>query len=627
MSYSAGRGEREPQTLSPEELESWRRRTARERACVDIVHAPRVLLLTLAVVLVIWLAYLLSAALLTVGTQFQGLSVPTANAATPLGCATPSCGSATPQDFEYTAPTNSWAVVGVRSSTGGGNANVCVYRDAARIQTLGCSTQVPNTAVDFVAVDYHHTPGANLDYVRSLRAAGSGDLCTTFDCGTSVLAANATPITTSWPANQVVRAFNLVAGAGTYRVGIALTSGTADLGLAVFNSAGQANYAAGRSGALAEADARAGGLGEGLYFTATTSDTFALVVWSNTAAGTANYRLEFRTAEKLVANTAIDRGGTSAADYLYIPPDPRGWSVLALRPAISAPSTDADIKVYTRPDYLTQLERSSAEAGIVDFIVANYANAPEDSAAVLMISLGPIGSYKLDWTYGPPVLPANQFTALNVGGHVGLAWKMNLVAGVQYMWKFQPNAGTRGDASLSLYGPTLATPLFTYGTRADSLAGQDAWAESATGWVADQGVEAFFYTPQVSGEFMVYLYQKRNQNVVGSLLWIPTSLLDVPVPGAGRAAFVAPWPSPARTGESVRFAFEMPQAGAARLVVLDARGRVVRSLVHGRLVVGPLAVSWDGRLASGVVAAPGLYFARLERAGVLPEVRRFVRLD
>lgn len=577
--------------------------------------------------LVIWLAYLLSAALLTVGSQIPGLTVDVANAATPLSCGNSSCGSGTPQDFEYSAPVNAWAVVGVRSSTGAGNANVCAYQDAALAQTLACSTQPANTAVDFVAVDYHHTPGGSLDYVRSVRAAGSGELCTTFDCGTSVVTANSSALNGTWPATQVVRAFNLVAGAGTYRVAVAVTSGTADLGIAVFNSAGQANYAAGRSGALAEADANPGGQGEGLYFTASAGDTFGLVVWSNTAAGTASFRLEFRSADNLAPNLAVDKSGTSVADFLYVPTEPGTWSVLALRPAVANPAPDADLKIYERPDYVTQLARSSAEAGVVDFIVAHYANVPEDTAAVLMVSLGPLGGYKLDWMYAPPALPVNEVVPMSMGGRVGLGWTMNLVAGVQYMWKFQPNAGTRGDASLGLYGPTLAVPQFTYGTRADSLAGSDAWAESATGWVADQGIETFVYTPQVSGNFLLYLYQKRSQGVVGSLLWFPTSLLGVPDPGPGRAAFVAPWPSPARTGQSVRFAFEMPQAGAARLVVLDARGRIVRTLVDGPLAGGPAALAWDGRLAAGATAAPGLYFARLERPGVQSEVRRFLRLD
>lgn len=582
-------------------------------------------ILTVAVVLVIWLALLLSAALTSIG-QLPGLAVETASAATSLSCATPVCGPTATQDFEYAAPANSWAVVGVRSGNGLGNVDVCLYGDAGLTQQFACSQASGNTLVDFVVVDYHHTPGGT-DYVRSQRVSGSGDVCTTFDCAATTLTANGSPVTTSWTANTVVRAFNLVVpSAGTYRVGVALTSGTADVGLAVFHSAGQAGYAAGRSAAIASADARGGGQGEGLYFTAPGADTLGLVIWSSTPGGTANYRVEFRGAKVLAANTTYNEGGTAAADFLHVPTGPRGWSVLALKPGAGNPPPDADLKVYTRPDYLTQLVRSSAEAGIVDFCVAQYANVPEDTAAVLMVSLGPIGGYKLEWTYDMPELLPGAVTPVSVGGRIGLAWRAQLVAGIEYLGTFSPTAGTRGDAAVSIYGPKTSQPLFTYGTRADSLAGSDVWAESVTGWVADQGVETFAYTPQLSGEFLVYLYQKGSQAVTGSILLEAPALVGVGGEGGG-AAFAAPRPSPARPGEAVRFAFDVPTAGPARLSIVDARGRLVRLVVAGTLPAGPSTATWDGRTAAGAPAASGLYFARLERPGLAPAVRRFVRLD
>jgi flagellar hook assembly protein FlgD len=61
--------------------------------------------------------------------------------------------------------------------------------------------------------------------------------------------------------------------------------------------------------------------------------------------------------------------------------------------------------------------------------------------------------------------------------------------------------------------------------------------------------------------------------------------------------------------------------------VLDARGRVVRTLVDGPLAAGAAVYAWDGRRNDGTRTAAGLYFARLERAGVAVESRRFVRVD
>ena len=60
-----------------------------------------------------------------------------------------------------------------------------------------------------------------------------------------------------------------------------------------------------------------------------------------------------------------------------------------------------------------------------------------------------------------------------------------------------------------------------------------------------------------------------------------------------------------------------PSGGTARLVVYNAAGRAVRTLVEGALPGGPSTFLWDGRADTGLRAAPGLYFARLERAGTL----------
>ena len=201
-----------------------------------------------------------------------------------------------------------------------------------------------------------------------------------------------------------------------------------------------------------------------------------------------------------------------------------------------------------------------------------------------------------------------------------------MYAGVEYFGTYTPSAGTRGDAALGVYGSTAAAPSFTYGTRADSLAGSDVWAESAGGWTGEQGVEVFSYTPTVSGEFLLWLYQKGTQSVTGSLLLEAPSLVGVGA-GAGRAAFVAPWPSPTRRGQSVRFAFDVPAAGPARLVVIDARGRAVRVVTDAVLPAGPASFTWDGRARDGAMVPAGLYFARLERVGLAPAARRFVRLD
>ena len=81
-----------------------------------------------------------------------------------------------------------------------------------------------------------------------------------------------------------------------------------------------------------------------------------------------------------------------------------------------------------------------------------------------------------------------------------------------------------------------------------------------------------------------------------------------PTPFALRA-----FPNPARAGLAVEFG--LPRAGEARVRVLDVNGRVVRTLLDGPVAPGTHVVPWDGRLAGGAPARPGVYFLPLETGG------------
>lgn len=547
-----------------------------------------------------------------VGSEFPTFAS-NADAATTLNCGTPSCGTGATQDFSYTPPANSWAVVAARSTSTTGDPRVCLYADAAYTQQRACSNAGAGLGlVEFAVMDFHRS-AAVTNYARTDRLSGSGEICTQLDCGASTILPDAAPVTLSWTFGNVVRVFNVPVEAGTtYRADIVVTAGTSDFGMAAFRSNLQANYAAGRSGAVALADQRGAGQGEGIYFDATANDTIGLVLWVNNAATSANYRIEVRTATRILANDPVTYGGTGQRDFFYIPSAPMGWSVLALRPAQTNPPSDADLRLYDSPDYLGLLSKSSAVAGSVDFIVANYANAPDDTGSVLMISFGPLGNYTIDLNEHPPNLTSGNNSTLDLSGRVGEGRTATLTAGVQYQFLFDPNDGTSGDASIGLYGPRAAVPTFLYGTRADSIQGSDVWGESLDGWLAGEGIETFYFTPTISGQYLLYSYQKHAQPVIGKVRYFPTSLVDAP-PGPSspvRVALAAPWPSPARGG-TVHLRCDLASASRAELNILDVRGRTVRRVHSGFLVAGATVLNWDGRAESGLVAAPGLYFARL----------------
>lgn len=82
-------------------------------------------------------------------------------------------------------------------------------------------------------------------------------------------------------------------------------------------------------------------------------------------------------------------------------------------------------------------------------------------------------------------------------------------------------------------------------------------------------------------------------------------------------------PSPFR--REVRLGFALPSAGLVRLTIHDLQGRTIATLVDGAAAVGIHSVTWDGRDRAGREAQTGVYFARLESAGIVRS-RRLSRI-
>ncbi len=95
---------------------------------------------------------------------------------------------------------------------------------------------------------------------------------------------------------------------------------------------------------------------------------------------------------------------------------------------------------------------------------------------------------------------------------------------------------------------------------------------------------------------------------------VPVTLtVTDPTTGAGDAPLVfqldGNFPNPFNPRTLI--SFTLPQTGAARVEVLDLRGRLVRTLWQGELVAGPHQIPWDGTDGAGRPVAAGTYLARL----------------
>jgi len=65
----------------------------------------------------------------------------------------------------------------------------------------------------------------------------------------------------------------------------------------------------------------------------------------------------------------------------------------------------------------------------------------------------------------------------------------------------------------------------------------------------------------------------------------------------------------------------VPVAGELMVEVFDARGRRVRTLLHGNVSAGPRAIRWDGRDTAGRPAPAGIYLARCSVGGHVASVK------
>jgi len=101
-------------------------------------------------------------------------------------------------------------------------------------------------------------------------------------------------------------------------------------------------------------------------------------------------------------------------------------------------------------------------------------------------------------------------------------------------------------------------------------------------------------------------------------------------PAAAGLPAAAAWPNPCNPRTTVELRLPAtaatPDPAAARLEILDARGRRVRLIRGGSLGNGSLQVAWDGTADDGRAAATGRYFYRigwpgLEARGALTLIR------
>ncbi|MBI5836176.1 MAG: T9SS type A sorting domain-containing protein [Candidatus Eisenbacteria bacterium] len=152
---------------------------------------------------------------------------------------------------------------------------------------------------------------------------------------------------------------------------------------------------------------------------------------------------------------------------------------------------------------------------------------------------------------------------------------------------------------------------FNSGTFTHTSTSGSGGIENGTWDTGFLGHNASAAIPMMVGGAQQYFCAVHSFSMVGTV----TVGAAVGVEGGGaiatRLLFARPNPARGR----VQLAYELAARGTVRMALLDASGQLVRVLVDGPQDAGRHTVSWDGRGASGVRAASGTYFYRLEAQG------------
>jgi probable HAF family extracellular repeat protein len=214
--------------------------------------------------------------------------------------------------------------------------------------------------------------------------------------------------------------------------------------------------------------------------------------------------------------------------------------------------------------------------------------------------------------------PASQAIHVNELVHV-CGWSMiqsNNPASRGFLWAdgIMKSLGTLGGIYSAAFGLNDHDQVVGASTRADEVQVAFLWSNDqmveldtlltpGTGWLLTAAWDIDAYG-KIVGEGV------RPDGAARAFLLTPVGGAGVPPGGAGPALRLAgAVPNPVR--DASRFAFELPQAGRARLVLHDLSGRAVRELASGWFGAGHQSVPWDGRDASGARLAPGVYYAHL----------------
>jgi hypothetical protein len=416
---------------------------------------------------------------------------------------TPVNNSVDPQIYQYYQSHIYWAATGIRPDSGS-DWDMALYTDTLCTQYVA-SSALGGSAVDFVISDYNHSP-IGWNGVRVSHWAGTGNCAVEYDDGTDMLIAPAGG-TYTWAAGHVVQCWDAYVVSGqSYTYTIRPLSSNLDFGIAIFQSNGAAYYA-GRSDALQSSDYEPAGFAESFTFTATATDFYGLVIWSNNNAG-GDYQLDIEHLPTLVSDIPVHHG-QDLPWYYKVDKNAPYWYTASVMPNEGG---IANVWFASDTNFSSYVAYSSYSTDSVNFVVADGNRIPDGYYGVASWATNNFVPYNLEFQSEIFVLSKDQLNGPFpwTGGHVAHAFDLWLDAGQTATYTLSMASGLT-DLNMSLFRSTADSTFFSR-----------SMAVATAASAGPGNTERFTYTAPTSGYYGLIVWAR---NLVSGSYYIDISPL------------------------------------------------------------------------------------------------------
>ncbi|HKQ58874.1 MAG TPA: hypothetical protein VJY35_13500 [Candidatus Eisenbacteria bacterium] len=405
--------------------------------------------------------------------------------------------------FVYSQTWTSWAVAGLRSPPSA-NYNLLLFGDNNH-NFQYASSSLGIGSVDFVVADYNHSR-LGLEHLEIDRASGdNANYRLHWESGNENLYPDGVVRSFSLASSDVVKVWDVPLFQGEWlSFTLDVTSGTADLGMALYKSSG-APYWVSRLSSQKIADAAVAGGTEGFTYLVPADDVYGLVVWSNVGT-TGTYTIKIGPTPVALEEEIPFNSGLDLRLFSYTP-NANAWAFLGTRPE---PTTDATLKLYS--DSANQNELAVSDdygLGQIEFVAVDYNHLSIAFPDYLrVVRTAGAGTYRTEWEQDDDVL-AGAISGTWTMTYVGKVWDTQLTAGQPYLFREYHDVTDDLDTGIYLFGSDDA----------EYYKPRSAFAGASNVRAPNAGGEWFSFTPATTDWYgAVLLVNDESDGNYG--LWI-----------------------------------------------------------------------------------------------------------